>query len=284
MKYNLIEPACGSAALTLHLLGAKRSVLSYQGNKWRYRKKIASIIEKEGFSGVKSVHLNDIGPWGRAWFVLHHPLYLQMCISELKALVDRDPREVFLELNGAPVPEPDHLYAAQYLFLQRLSHSGKAVGTSNGKWKSPGFNKTSAYGTEKTSRFGAVKPLIPSLIRSLEQLVGLEWPNRHATQTSQYDMRVFLDMEYRGPTVAYIDPPYSSTTRYPDGHIKTEGVVEVALEMHRKGVFVLVSEAKPVEELVERGWRIACIKEPTSDAKPFHSKKSEYITLSPPRS
>src|SRR5690606_2116007 len=133
---------CGSAAFTLHLLGARRAILPYQGSKWRFRKELEAIAEELGFVGPPDrVVLTDPGPWGRVMGVLLRRSARQHLIEELERLAAMDASAVFERLQGAPVPEADSAFAAEFLFLQRLSFSGKAVGTRRGCWASPGFNK-----------------------------------------------------------------------------------------------------------------------------------------------
>ena len=58
--------------------------------------------------------------------------------------------------------------------------------------------------------------------------------------------------------VCYMDPPYVGTTGYADDLPRAD-VVRIALDYHRAGAVVCVSEAVPVEELVAVGWHTADI-------------------------
>jgi hypothetical protein len=47
--FHLVELCCGSAALTMHLLGKKKQqVVPYQGSKWKYRRELAQILADRG--------------------------------------------------------------------------------------------------------------------------------------------------------------------------------------------------------------------------------------------
>lgn len=285
--WALYEPCAGSAALSMHLLGMKRSLMPYQGSKWRYRRELEWIIRRHGFVGKPDRFiLSDPGPWGEFWEYVGEGDLLAV-LTGLRRLTEEDPREVYDELMKG---EEKYLHTpADFLFLQRLSFSGKAV-TYSGKrdrfggrlLTSPGFNKTSAYGAPATDKFGEVRPMIPSLIERLEELGRL------------LDPYIEMDMEFPlwgdrdslqpalpspGPnSVVYIDPPYAETTGYGDT-LPREEVVEFALRMNeRPHVFVMVSEAEPIQELIDLGWKAVKISEGRGGESSFKSKKEEWVT------
>lgn len=266
----------------MHLLGAQNSLLPYQGNKWKYRKKLSELIETHGFIGrPNKVFLNDAGPWGLTWNGIFRK---RRCVIDvLQKLSEEDPKKVFDRLNHALVPTASWQYAAEFLFLQRLSHSGKAVIERNGQWKSPGFNSTSAYGKEGTDRFGEIKPMIPCLIRRLADYefiteyrpvdVFQSWTNSAVDINWQIN-HWYYDM---GKTVAYIDPDYVDTTGY-GASLSREQVVGLAKELAALGAFVIVSEGEAIDALTSEGWQHEFLRKPTSDSKPFQSKKAEVVT------
>lgn len=280
-SYTLVEHCCGSAALTFHLLGAKRAVVPYQGSKWRYRRELAALLVELGFEGPPTrVRLTDPGPWGRVVRVL---LDLprgsrREAGSILNRWTGSDPRGVYDCLHGA-TPSPESAsFAAEFLFLQRLAHSGKAVGTSeDGRWSSPGFNATSAYGTPGTERFGPIHAMIPALVKVLrsyeDDLIRLD---ADSVLTACGPASPVL-REWN--VVEYIDPPYQGSTRYPDGHLDRADVVNLALAGQQNGSAVLVSEALPIPELVERGWKMLCLRGgASSGTSPFKARGEEWVT------
>jgi hypothetical protein len=288
--YTLVERCCGSAALTFHLLGAKRAVVPYQGGKWRYRRELTALLAELGFHGPPSrVVLTDPGPWGRVVRVLLDLPHgsRREAGSILSRLTRTDPRGVYDCLQGAQAAPQDDpsidgpaAFAAEFLFLQRLAHSGKAVGlTPEGKWASPGFNKTSAYGVAATDKFGLVRPMIPALVEVI-RAYDRDLPALAADDVLTSDGEIAF--EAVGPVVEYIDPPYEGTTKYPNGHLDRAEVVALALAAQARGATVLVSEAAPVAELVElveRGWTTRCLRAGrSSGASPFKSGKAEWIT------
>jgi hypothetical protein len=277
LTYTLIEPCCGSAALTLHMLGATKPLMPYQGTKWRYRFALAELIEELGFEGPPSkVDLMDVGFWGTAMGSLLDPEARAVVIDALREKAERDPKEVFDELQGSPVFQSGVNSIANFLFLQRLAFSGKAVGMRarrllGNRWSSPGFNKSSAYGLEKTDKFGTVSPMIPSLIRVLEELDLLDV--EFETRCLAVDPARAKDID--GPTVVYIDPPYKGTTAYPDGILTRYEVMELAMAWWERGAAVIVSEQEPISEL---RWNTKRLYKGRKDDSPFKGKQEEWVT------
>ncbi|MBX2800562.1 MAG: hypothetical protein KTR31_22980 [Myxococcales bacterium] len=275
MGFTLVEPCSGSAAFALHLLGARRSLLPYQGSKWRFRHSLARRAAQLGFVGTPdAVVLTDPGPWGRTLSVVLDPEGRGALVERLSALAEEDPRGVYERLQGGPVPTDAVTFAAEHLFLQRLSFSGKAVGAGAGRWSSPGFNVSSAYGLAATDRFGAVNPMVPSLIRVLR---GYE---------AQLDARCRVAVRQccasapkravERPTLVYLDPPYASTTRYPDGKMSAEDVEVLARAWQQAGAAVMVSEQRG---LALRAWQREQLYSGRDDTSPFRGKQEEWVTF-----
>lgn len=272
MSWTLIEPCAGSAAFTFHLLGARRAVLPYQGSKWRFRHALARKAAELGFVGApETVLLTDPGPWGLALGVLVDPHERAELIGVLREMAGEDPQAVYARLHGASCPEDPVQFSAEFLFLQRLAFSGKAVGCKGGKWASPGFNKTSAYGTPATERFGAVKPMVPSLIRTLTS-----WKLVPANVVTSKGLAGKAPAAVKAPTLVYLDPPYSRLTPYPDGDMAYTQVIRLAKTWRAAGAAVMVSEQ---EELPLDDWSRARLYAGRKDTSPFRGKQEEWITF-----
>lgn len=167
-------------------------------------------------------------------------------------------------------------YAAEFLFLQRLSFSGKAVGDGDGHWCSPGFNRSSAHGLPGTERFGPVKPMIPSLLAVLRSYDALaDIPVRGARRSAADPEGVRVE----GPTLVYLDPPYVRSTGYPGGALDRDGVAAVARRWHHAGAAVVVSEGEAVQELVDVGWQAELLDGGRKDTSRFRGKQEEWITF-----
>jgi len=279
MTYTLIEPCAGSAAFSLHLMGSRRALLPYQGSKWRFRHGLTEMAESLGFAGPPSrVVLTDPGPWGRTLnVVLDRKGRAEVLQQLIEIEATEDPQDAFNRLQGAPIPADDATFAAQHLFLQRLAFSGKAVGTTaDGRWSSPGFNPTSAYGTPATSRFGKVNPMIPSLIRMLKGM------DQHMHAAPLVEVRQQAASPPGGvithPTLVYLDPPYAESTRYPDGEMSREEVAELATRWAYTGAAVMVSEQHP---LPLTRWHRQKLYRGRRDSSPFRGKQAEWVTYTP---
>lgn len=285
MEWMLFEPCCGSAALTLHLLGARQQVLPYQGSKWKLRRRLAALVRACGLKGAPGVvELSDIGPWGTTMGVLLDPKRRQLLCSTLRhKMLHRDPVQLFKEIDGDLCPKHPVLFAAEHLILQRLAYAGKAVGSGTGRWKAPGYSESSAHGRPGTARFGEVKPMLPALLRAIEALGALSLPDPERVVVRRGPIRepdfTADDVDER-PWLVYIDPPYEDTTAYPDGQLGRKELVRLASLWAGAGAFVFVSEAQPIPELVERGWRSVQLAGPRDVSQAFRSKKTEHVTFS----
>jgi hypothetical protein len=261
--------------MTLHLLGARRSLLPYQGSKWRFRKALEPLLQLE--APPTEVTLTDPGPWGAVLPVVIGEARGAL-IERLEAMAARNAREVYDGLHRQPVSSDAVGFAAEYLFLQRLAFSGKAVGVVDGCWNSPGFNSSSAFGLAGTERFGKVNPMVPSLIRVLRS-----YDLRPVRLTGGQRGAAPPDGPLTGPTVVYLDPPYVDSTRYPNGRLSRDEVVSLARAWHQAGARVLISEGEAVSELVAEGWQAVCLtagRGDRGDTSPFRGKQPEWVTCS----
>jgi hypothetical protein len=277
--WTLIEACCGGAALTLHLCGARRALLPYQGGKWRFRHELQAALADAGFAPPpRRVELTDPGPWGIVAGAVLRASTRAGIIDHLALLARMDARAVFDALQGQPVPEDPIAFSVQYLFLQRLSFSGKAVGTRGGVWRSPGFNVSSAYGVAATDRFGDVLPMIPSLLKTLRSYTSVVEPERLSAARAPARLP---DGPCTEPTAVYIDPPYAGSTDYPDAGLDRPAVVALAQAWAEAGATVFVSEAEALPELLAKGWDKRAIYAGRGDTSPFRGKQEEWLTVSP---
>jgi len=273
--WTLVEPCCGTASLTLHLLGARRSLVAYQGSKWRYRKELEIVARELEFRGPPSrVILQDVGPWPDTLKVVLDPKKRKELIRSMRRLASYDPKLIYGAFNGKAATSEPIARAAQHLFLQRLAFSSKAVGMKDGIWKSPGFNAGSAYGLEATAKFGGLNPMVPSLIRTLESYEALG-PVKVLTRVGTAGGPKTLPGRLTGSTLTYIDPPYQDTTAYPDGELKRFEVIKLALQYKEAGAAVMVSEAEPVLD----SWDAVEIDGRKTKGSSFKGKHAEWVTF-----
>ena len=265
---TLVEPCCGTAALTLHLLGARRQLVPRQGSKWRLRRELAAMMS---VGPPARVVLSDASPWALVIReVLGNRAALLRHLGGLVADGERDPRALHSSLSGAAVPEEPARMAAELLWLQRMAFAGKCVRVVDGRWSSPGLNLTSALGVAKTERFGAVRPLGQSLLGVVRA-------------APQFDVAAAIGLarpsDETGQVVVYLDPPYSGTTGYGPGDLNRAGVVALAEEWAASGAAVFVSEATAVDELVAQGWSSAPLGAVGGQSQLFRAKhRTEWVT------
>lgn len=264
--YVFIEPCAGSAAMTRALYEYKQQILPYQGSKWTLRAPYLRLFRDLGYLGPPSqAYLYDVSPLAEAVaLAMAHPQqvleYLGPLVSEGTARKEnpKGPSVLYNRLHRGVVPENRYERAAQLLWLQRMSWSGKAVGTSRvgGRllWKSQGLNTTSAYGKEGTETFGAIRPMGEALLEVVSQhkspVLGY-WRPLNWNEDNQ---------NFRSPRrLVFLDPPYLDSTPYPCGSMSRQEVVTLALELQSNGCTVVVCEASPIPELEASGWSSRCI-------------------------
>lgn len=282
MSWTLVEPCAGTGALSMHYLGATRSLMPYQGSKWRLRRQISDTLAHLHpiFEEPPSSYLwGEPGPWCNTLWQLSSTTRSRV-LSVLKMLERMDPQQAYDALQGHPVPEDGAVRAAQHLFLQRLAFSGKAVQvTDDGRWASPGFNRTSAYGTPATERFGRVKPMVGSLIETIRRLP--EFGPTIAVHEGPIEETLEM-LPGMGPSLVYIDPPYRGVTGY--GHqLERAHLVELVLDGMREHpqAFWAISEAEPLDHLFH-GASSFLIGDPSDKANPFKGKQPEWLTVCMP--
>ena len=277
--YHLIEPCAGSAALTMHMLGARRALMPYQGHKWRVRRQLAYLVEDMVGSGPPTdIVLTDPAPWGTAMGVILDRGKRREVVEILCEYEDQDPRDVYDDLHNVQVPISDVVFTAEFLFLQRLAFSCKAVGSVGGMWKSPGFNKSSAYGTAATEKFKVIYPMIPSLIRTL---LSYDDALREDVVVTSQRARAqdTIPKKLKRRTVVYIDPEYKDTTPYPDGVMTRQDVVDLALAYKDLGASVIISEGEMIMELMELGWKCQKLRVGRNDTSNFRGQHPEWVTF-----
>lgn len=281
--FCLSEPCCGTAAVSLSYIKKAKLPVPYQGNKWRLRRALQKLLAEHGFTQPVQVQLNDLGPWGRVWEVLTQPDGPALVATVLEEFVAGDPRVVYDSLQGHAMSQqaPPRM-AAEFLFLQRLAFSGKAVGVREGKWRSAGFNTSTAYGLPGTERFGEVKPLVPRLLEIVKSMETWVWP-QHGVTASQVDAVDLVPPATAFPIVCYLDPPYARRkTRYLV-EMGRDQTVHVARRWHEVyGAFVIVSESEPVNELCSLGWESTLLRRGGGHQAAFRAGQDEFVTCSPP--
>lgn len=211
IDWTLVEGFCGSAALTLHLLGARQFVVPYQGSKASLVEGLDSVVRQMGFWGYPTeVVLSDASPIAEAIRMVLDPIDRPRLLAVLEPLVEMGERNegktaevLHRGMNGHWVPSDPVERAAQFLWLQRMAYASKAVGIVDGRWVTPGLNPTAAYGRDGTATFGEVKPQGRTLLTAIREAPLCSHVTSIAGQTAEP-----VPVGNRR-TLVYLDPPYS---------------------------------------------------------------------------
>jgi hypothetical protein len=146
-----VELCCGSAAVTLKLLGgaAARPPVSYMGAKTGYAEPILWTLGLRSGQGAAAVLLNDPGPWSRVWRVLTTPAGCAEVARIIRGWVGEDARALWERLRAEPVPDDEgEAAAASWLYQMRGSYHGK----------SPEAGIGHPEGLPASEHFGGVRP------------------------------------------------------------------------------------------------------------------------------
>lgn len=243
-----VELCCGSAAVTLRLIGGPgtRPPAGYMGGKRRWA---ASILDLMGVRGQRPnrVVLCDAGPWGRFWqVVLAEGLGLAVA-GALLELRGRDERGADLHHALVAEGQPDDLvrWAAAFIVLQASAANGKPVlALPDGRWRSPGYAHLSVSARARgfTTRLN-----LGELADRVERIARLDWPPVTVHQGDAGELEVVPGAD------VYIDPPYLGTTGY-GVELERARVEAIAARWAAQGCRVAVSERQP---LSWAGWHHA---------------------------
>ena len=123
------ELCCGSAAVTLKLLGGRHATppISYMGSKRGLAIQILACLGLRSGIGTDRVVLNDAGPWAHVWGVLADPARCAEVAAVLRGWADEDPRELWERLRAEHRGEWDGWTserAAGWLFVETYSIGG----------------------------------------------------------------------------------------------------------------------------------------------------------------
>lgn len=144
------ELCCGSAAVTLRLLGGRkaRPPVSYMGSKTGLASAILGAMGLYAGQGADAVFLCDAGPWARVWAVLSEPEGARQVAAIIRGWVGEDARALWARLRAEPEPADAGEAAAAWLYLTRGSFSGKDPAAGIGH----------PDGLPPSEHFGGVRP------------------------------------------------------------------------------------------------------------------------------
>ncbi|NRA04319.1 MAG: hypothetical protein HRU00_17155 [Myxococcales bacterium] len=123
-----VELCCGSAAVTLRLIGGARAVppVSYQGAKRKYARAILESLGLRAGEGADAVMLCEVGPWGEAWSHIVGGFDLGFEMNPWNAGNDAEQVETWIQLRKQlPKMDPGPARAAAWLWLLQRSFGCK---------------------------------------------------------------------------------------------------------------------------------------------------------------
>lgn len=311
-----VELCCGSAAVTLKLLGGRHATppISYMGSKRGLAVTILGAMGLRSGIGADAVLLCDAGPWAHVWSVLADPARCAEVAATLRGWADEEPRELWERLREEHRGEWDGWTAERAAgWLQVGAMSARAWGEHHARLH------TCPHPTEPWRTCEPQgKPL--NLAHRLDSVAAWlqvgAWSGGGKGQESGYYAGPFahhhagnpnscgtlttdglaarLDVPtaplavYAGPAediepppdcsgvYVYLDPPYKGTTGYA-ASMPREVVLDVAQRWSDAGAVVCVSEAEPLEL---DGWHHLDIASARQGQKRTFSKQQrEVLTL-----
>jgi len=102
-----VELCCGSAAVTLRLIGGShaRPPVSYMGSKNGYATAILNVLGLRSGQGAEAVLLCDAGPWAKVWQVLVDPQGCRDVAAVIRGWIGEDARALWDRLWAEPVAD-----------------------------------------------------------------------------------------------------------------------------------------------------------------------------------
>lgn len=120
---RFIEICCGSAAVSLRLLGNKQPPVAYMGAKTRYASRILAALGLTPGQRIDEVVLVDAGPWAMVWARLSTRAGCRAVSRVLRSWRTEHPVQLWDRLASVPPLEDPAEAVAQYLWLQARSAS-----------------------------------------------------------------------------------------------------------------------------------------------------------------
>lgn len=303
-----VELCCGSAAVTLKLLGGRYAVppISYMGSKRGYAHAILWAMGLQQGQGAGRVLLCDAGPWGHVWGVLADRDRCLEVASIIRGWKDEDPRQLWERLRDEHRGEWDGWTAervagwalstawsgggrvTQYQGPDRpsachgddwvacIERDGIATRLESvaawlqvGAWSGNGKHNAGFCDANAIGREGWRAAPRDATAKRLEAL--------HAPISvypgSAADIEPPDDCD---GVYVYMDPPYQGTTGY-SVDLPREDVLAIARKWSDAGAVVCISEAEPLDL---DGWHHQEITSTRQGQKRTFSKQQrEWLTL-----
>lgn len=163
-----VELCCGSAAVTLRLIGGPnaRPPISYMGAKTGYAAAILHALGLRSGQGADACVLVEAGPWTKAWRLLTTPEGCRAVAAVIRGWVGEDARALWDRLRAEPVPAGDAEAVGAWLYLHQGSWHQKGPDAGIGR----------PEGAPDRGTFGGERPVADVVTDSAAALAALRWP------------------------------------------------------------------------------------------------------------
>lgn len=260
---TFVELCCGSAALTVRLLGGKKPPAAYMGAKTAYVDDIVDALDLRGRAFNEHI-LVDVGPWADVWSALVQ----DGTRAEIAACI-RSQREVgqrLFEAMAASTAEPGSVeWVAAYLILQTGNHQNKPVRWDD-SWRTAGYGHLSQKAVARGFR---ARISVDALAAKIEKLPDLS--RVRVIKGTALDVEPITG-------VVYLDPPYAGREGYGADDLGRDDVLALARRWSDAGATVAISEAEP---LPLDGWPSVRLRRSTGLKRNF-GKVEEWLTANRP--
>lgn len=262
-----VELCCGSAAVTLRLLGGQRCtpLVPYQGGKRKFSGAILDVLGLRAGGGASEVVLCDAGPWGLVWQQITTGVDLAPYMTGWNELDDDEQAADFKVMAGTwSAIEHPAARAAAWLWLTQRSFGGKGPHAG-------GVSRRIKMGPK--SKHSPWRHTIDAPVPALDRLGDLPWPKTTVHHGDVRDVRAI-----EGATM-YIDSDYRGTTSY-GSSLPRADLIALLRRWDHAGAVVVASEAEP---LPIPGWHhVEITKARTGTPRNRSRQQREWLTINRP--
>lgn len=303
MIRRIVETCCATGALSLKLVGGPRAkpVISGLGCKQGYAGVLLGLVGARQGQGCEQVLFCDPGPWGAAWPVLASRG--DEVAAVLRGWQGREPRELWdwcKDQGWGEMTEPEEV--AVWTSLPCATHGRSPLHILTGNpaarvsavarwlvaagwaWKAgqpeSGFNAITSGERPNLSKIGNWATFGAETIDKIaSRILRLPVPLL-VYHGSALDIAPFADTT--GEDLVYCDPPYLGTTSY-QHTVYAEDLKPRLREWSEAGAVVLISECRPLADLMGPGWvSVRIDSERRGVKRTFSKQKQEWITMNRP--
>lgn len=159
----------------------------------------------------RTVTMVDVGPWGLVWAAVADGAFDMQAFGAIVDEVPMRPEGVKGHIERLFESAPDETAPYVFLLLQASAIGGAPIWIADGKWRRSSGFRDYWQPTATSSRRSPVNPMMPmpaTIVSRMSVLVE----RMRGVRALHVDA---ASIEAQPGAVAYIDPPYVGTTKYP---------------------------------------------------------------------